>query len=108
MKKCFQVNPRDNVATVLENAGAKTVQVVGGDTASTVELQSAIKLGHKVALADIKSGDAIIKYGVRIGHAAKDIRRGEWVHLHNCASDFDERSGTLDGETGAPTDTKYE
>ena len=107
MKKCFQVDPRDDVATVLENAEAELLQILGGGKLSTVQLASAIKLGHKVALTDLKAGDGIFKYGVRIGHAVKDIRRGEWVHLHNCASDFDERSNTLDGETGAPTDTKY-
>ena len=108
MKQCFQVNPRDNVATLLENAAAEMIQVVANDTAATVQLCGPIKHGHKVAVTEIKEGEAIVKYGVRIGHAMQDIRRGEWVHLHNCASDFDERSGTLDGETGAPTDTKYE
>ncbi len=105
MKNCFQVNPRDNVATVLDNAEAEVIRVVGGDT---VAVSGAIKAGHKVALADIKVGEGIIKYGVRIGQAVTDIRRDEWVHLHNCGSDFDERSNTLDGETGSPTDTKYE
>ncbi|MBI4023368.1 MAG: UxaA family hydrolase [Verrucomicrobia bacterium] len=108
MKKCFQVNLHDNVATVLENAGAELIQVVGGGTTATLQLRGGIKLGHKVALARIKAGEGILKYGVRIGHATRNLRRGEWVHLHNCASDFDKRSNTLDCETGAPTDTKYE
>ena len=51
---------------------------------------------------------AVVKFGVRIGHATAAIRAGDWVHLHNCASDVDERSGTLDLHTGATTDTKYE
>jgi altronate dehydratase small subunit len=52
-------------------------------------------------------GGAVVKYGVRIGHATQAIQRGAWVHLHNLASDFDERSGTLDLHSGAPTDTAY-
>ncbi len=47
-----------------------------------------------------------MKYGVSIGYATTPIRAGQWVHLHNCASYFDERSNTLDGQTGAPTETE--
>jgi altronate hydrolase/altronate dehydratase small subunit len=46
-----------------------------------------------------------MKFGVRIGHATEPIKRGGWVHLHNLASDLDERSGTLDLHSGAPSDT---
>ena len=42
-----------------------------------------IPIGHKVALADIKSGDTILKYGQDIGKAIADIRKGEHVHTHN-------------------------
>jgi altronate dehydratase len=46
-----------------------------------------IPRGHKVATADIKKGDGIIKYGERMGHATKDITRGEHVHTHNVLGD---------------------
>ena len=39
--------------------------------------------GHKYALCDIKAGENIIKYGNPIGHATKDIQKGEHVHSHN-------------------------
>ena len=107
LKKCFRIDPRDNVAALLDDAGAETIEIVGGEK-GTLNLPAAVKLGHKVALAAIARGESVIKYGVRIGHATQPIRPGEWVHLHNLASDFDERSNTLDGDTGAPTDTKYE
>ena len=42
-----------------------------------------IPIGHKVALADIKNGDTIWKYGQDIGQAVADIGRGEHVHVHN-------------------------
>ena len=44
----------------------------------------------------------------RIARATKDIRAGEWVHLHNIRSVYDERSSHLDVMTGAPKDTRYE
>ena len=72
---------------------------------SEISVARKIERGHKVALRDIAVSEAIIKFGVRIGHATNPIARGAWVHLHNLASDLDERSGTLDLHSGAPTDT---
>jgi len=39
--------------------------------------------GHKYALYDIQKGENIIKYGYPIGHATKDIKKGERVHTNN-------------------------
>ena len=39
--------------------------------------------GHKYARCDIKNGENIIKYGQPIGHATKDIKKGDHVHSHN-------------------------
>jgi altronate dehydratase small subunit len=110
MLRCFRINPADNVATMLDDANAAggVANVLGGDGVISVELREPIALGHKVALRDIATGAPIIKFGVTIGRAFKDIRAGDWVHLQNCCSEFDERSGTLDLQTGAATDTKYE
>ena len=61
-----------------------------------------------MALPAIRCGEPVIKFGAPIGMATRDLRAGEWVHLHNCASRFDERSRTLDRDSGAATDTRYE
>ena len=105
MSLCFQVNPRDNVATLLSDAPAGTIEVLNGDERRALPLLELVKLGHKVALSKLQPGDAVIKFGVPIGHATQSIAPGAWVHLHNLASDLDERSGTLDLHSGAPTDT---
>jgi len=42
-----------------------------------------VPLGHKVALRDLKAGEQVIKYGIAIGRATRDIRAGEHVHVHN-------------------------
>lgn len=39
--------------------------------------------GHKYAARDIFAGEDIIKYGMPIGHATADIKKGEHVHTHN-------------------------
>ena len=52
---------------------------------STLKLKSKndIPLGHKIALGNIKKGDAITKYGHDIGKAIADIPKGGHVHVHN-------------------------
>ena len=89
MIRSFQVHPDDNVATVLEDGGA-------------------VALGHKIAVQPIAAGALVVKFGVPIGVATREIGAGEWVHLHNCRSQVDERSASLDVETGRTTDTAYE
>ncbi len=108
MKNAFQIHPADNVATLLDDADAETVLIVGAPDPLEVALTGPIALAHKVALCDIAAGEAIVKYGVPIGVATESIQRGGWVHLHNCRSALDERSSTLDVETGATTDMHYE
>ncbi len=102
--RCYQIHPEDNVATMLEN-GNGCIKVLGPQPCE-FQLCEPIALGHKVALRAIAPGEPVIKFGVRIGHATKPIVRGAWVHLHNLASDLDERSATLELHSGAPTDTE--
>ena len=56
--KLLQIHPADNVAV---------------DTES----------GFKAALTDIAAGESVIKYGMPIGHATRDIKAGERVHTDN-------------------------
>ena len=103
MPSAFHLHSSDNVATLLDDADG-AARVIGAQP-QEIQLREKIQRGHKVALRDIAAGEAVVKFGVRIGHATQPIRRGTWVHLHNLASDLDERSGTLDLHSGAPTDT---
>lgn len=107
-QRCFRVNPGDNVATLLDDAEPGPLQVLGEGADGPLALREPIRLGHKVALQDIPIGENIVKFGVPIGQATTLIARGAWVHLHNVTSEFDERSQTLDVQTGATTDTRYE
>jgi hypothetical protein len=102
--RCFQGQSDDNVATLLDDAAAGAIDIIGAERGTIVATEP-ISRGHKIALRDVGIDEAVIKLGARIGHASRSIRRGEWVHLHNLASDLDARSGTLDLHSGAPTDT---
>jgi hypothetical protein len=102
--RAFQINASDNVATLLDDVGGGEVQILGAGAEPIQSLEKILR-GHKIALREIAANDPVIKFGVRIGHATHPIQRGAWVHLHNLASDMDERSGSLDLHSGAPTDT---
>ncbi|SNY90268.1 altronate dehydratase small subunit [Cohaesibacter sp. ES.047] len=105
---CFRIDKTDNVATLLSASLAQDITIHNADDLKAIRLLEAIETGHKVALSDIQQGEAVIKFGVPIGLASKPIKSGEWVHLHNCESQFDERSSSLDIHSGATTDTHYE
>ena len=47
-----------------------------------------VTMAHKIAICDIINGEIIIKYGVSIGTATKDIKLGELVHMHNMKSNY--------------------
>ena len=51
-----------------------------------VELLAEVPLGHKLALSDVPADADVIEYGIRIGIATRDIRRGDYVHVHNVRS----------------------
>ena len=102
--RCFQIHPQDTVATMIDDTTGGAVELVGA-TRGEVLAGDNISRGHKIALRDIAANEAVMKFGVRISHATQPIQRGAWVHLHNLASDLDQRSGTLDLRSGAPTDT---
>ena len=104
----FQIHVQDNVATALNVLKTGDVRLLGDANTKRISAMEEIPSGHKIALLGIARGEKIIKYGVPIGCATKDIPAGTWVHLHNIRSLYDERSSHLDVKTGAPKDTKYE
>lgn len=74
--KALMVDELDNVATAISPLNI-------GDVALGIDILENIKVGHKFATKNIKKGDPIIKYSYHIGIASNDIKKGEWVHIHN-------------------------
>ena len=78
---------KDSVGVVVVEglkAGTDMLCVVTEDnSAFNLTATMDVPIGHKVALADIKAGETIWKYGQDIGKAVADIRKGEHVHVHN-------------------------
>ena len=79
------LNPKDNVCTAIAPIpGGTTLEIYG----NTVVTRENIPLGFKIAGCNIAGNESIIKYGVSIGSATRDIVLGELVHLHNMKSDY--------------------
>ena len=73
----------DNVAVALRRLPPGTrLDALG------LVLADEIPMGHKVALCPIGEGSKIIKFGVPIGSATREIAPGELVHVHNIKSDY--------------------
>jgi hypothetical protein len=79
------LNPKDNVCTAIASIPAGTTLQISGNT---VAIEQSIPLGFKIAGCTIATHEAVIKYGVSIGSATRDIVPGELVHLHNMKSDY--------------------
>src|SRR5216684_6615208 len=84
----IHLRPQDNVAVASRNLPEESEIQHNG---SSIRLPQRIGLGHKLALQDIKKGEAVYKYGQIIGFANQDIPAGSHVHVHNVAAEAFER-----------------
>ena len=76
----LKIHPQDNVLVTLADLRK-------GETITTPEqsltLQSDVSAKHKFAIQDLKAGDAVMMYGIRVGRAVEPIRQGEVVSTQN-------------------------
>ena len=82
----ISLNPNDNVAVAL--CDLKAGQEVALMDGRTLTLLEDIDFGHKVAVRTIPQGEKVLKYGLPIGSATRDIAVGEHVHVQNMKSDY--------------------
>jgi galactarate dehydratase len=73
--RTIRMSPDDNVAIVVNDFGLPAGTVF----ADGLKLLDRVPQGHKVALADIAEGGAIVRYGHVIGTATRPLARGAWV-----------------------------
>ena len=86
-KLAIQINPGDNVVTLVEEACAgDRVQYITAGGREELPALGAVPFGHKVAIRDIPAGEPVVKYNEAIGRASRPIQRGEHVHVHNVQS----------------------
>ncbi len=89
MAKALRVDPRDSVATMLEDARCGDIILDGAD--ATI-LASDVPRGHKVAVVPVAPNAPVMKFGFPIGRATRAIAAGEHVHTHNLKTGLE---GTL-------------
>ncbi len=84
----IQIDAADTVATALHDLDIGSTASIAGPTGGSTQvvLLDPIRLGHKVALRDIRTGDLVIKYGRPIGRATESIPGGAHVHVQNLES----------------------
>lgn len=87
MKKCIQINKKDNVAVALLPINKGEIVEIEG---LKVKLKEDIKKGHKFTLKSLEKNKDIIKYGMPIGHTLKEIEEGQWIHTHNLKTNLND------------------
>lgn len=86
-KTALRIDPKDNVATVMEKLEAgERVNVLCREQVLQITATEPVPKYFKIAIADIEKDAQVIKYGERIGDAAHDIKTGQCVHTHNVVS----------------------
>lgn len=86
--RAIVIHPSDNVATALGDlAAGSRVMVERAGRRVRMEVRGAVPRGHKFALADLRAGEAVVKYGEIIGRASADVPAGSHVHTHNVQSE---------------------
>ena len=77
----------DNVGVVVVEDVQPGLEVTGWvmETDETIKLKAldAVPLGHKIALKDLKDGEAILKYGADVGKVVQPIKKGGHAHVQN-------------------------
>ncbi len=71
-----KIKDQDNVVVVTSDTKAGTEILEG------LKVNQDIPQAHKVALQDIPAGGEIIRYGVVLGYAINDIKKGDWINEH--------------------------
>jgi galactarate dehydratase len=72
----IRMHALDNVAIVANDGGLPAGTVLP----SGLRLVDKVPQGHKVALVDLLADAPVLRYGIPIGYALKDIPAGSWVH----------------------------
>jgi len=91
--KILRLDPRDNVLVALADLHkGETIRFSGTDFL----LLSDVPAKHKFATQDLSPGEDVIMYGVLVGHATRNLQRGELLSTRNirhAASTFHKKEG---------------
>ena len=80
MNKILKVHPSDNVIVALTDLKKGEELVLDG---KHYLLTEDIAAKHKFAARDFAPGDEVQMYGVLVGKAQHEIKRGSWLNVFN-------------------------
>ncbi len=106
MNKILKVHPSDNVIVALTDLKKGEELALDGESYTLTE---DIAAKHKFAARDFAPGDEVHMYGVLVGKAQNEIRRGSWLNVFNtkhAANPLTVRESTY--QWLAPDVSKYE
>lgn len=83
METVLRIDPKDNLVTCLRAVKNGEEITVDGEK---IKVSGDVPQFHKIAIADIPKGGICYKYGQIIGKASEDIKKGDYVHVHNLVS----------------------
>ncbi|MDR0469253.1 MAG: altronate dehydratase family protein [Peptococcaceae bacterium] len=92
MVAAIMISKEDNVAMVTTQTEAGQAILVT-ENGQRLTAQEPIGAGHKVALARLEVGDAVVKYGIPIGRMSSAVDAGGWVSTHNLEDITEELCG---------------
>jgi len=72
----IRIHDHDNVGIVIDPEGIASGTVLTGE----ITARERIPQSHKVALANIGSGQPVRRYGQVIGYATQPVAAGSWIH----------------------------
>lgn len=81
----LRIHPDDNVGVAVRPLAAGTPIDCAG---VRFVLDQDVRLGAKLALRSLNTGERILKYGEPIGSLTADVPLGGYVHTHNLKSDY--------------------
>lgn len=89
-----RMHATDTVAVVVRDvAPGERIVYAGCEADPPVVAKEPIPYGHKVAIRPVRAGDAVIKYGEKMGIATAGIEIGRHVHVHNVRGLLPEERG---------------
>lgn len=80
LRKSLVIDPKDNVAVLLEKAESSDSISVGNEE---ITLLQPVEFAHKVSIRDLGPEDVVYKYGEEIGYMLENAPKGTWIHNHN-------------------------
>ncbi len=81
IRNAIKLNAKDNAAMCITELKKGDMVVLDNNT--TFEALTDIPFAHKVSLENINADEDVIKYGYSIGKAICNIKKGQWLHVHN-------------------------